>query len=163
MMIVSAKLSKRKILAGLLAAAGVIALLVVLLTASEEPAAPSEPTTSPTLDGATNEDRVEYLGEWGWEVEPEPVETLQFLLPDSLEEPYLSYNVLQKSQGFDLSRCCGKQVARYTYLVTNYPGDREDVQVNLYLCEGEPVAGDVCCTGADGFRNPLEYPGGPTA
>lgn len=106
----------------------------------------------------TNEARVEYLSQWGWEVDPEPVETLQFLLPDTLEEPYLSYNVLQKSQGFDLSRCCGKQVSRYTYLVTNYPGDREGVQVNLYLCEGEPVAGDVCCTGADGFRNPLVYP-----
>ena len=66
--------------------------------------------------------------------------------------------MLQKSQGFDLTACCGKQVARYTYAVTNYPGDREGVQVNLYVCEGLAVAGDVCCTGAEGFRNPLAYP-----
>ena len=142
--------------AGAVVAAG-LALLGLLLYLGR----PAEEAESRLLD--TNEARVEYLAQWGWEVDPEPVETLQFLLPDTLEEPYLSYNVLQRSQGFDLSLCCGKQVARYTYLVTNYPSGREDVQVNLYLCEGEPVAGDVCCTGADGFRNPLEYPGGPPA
>ena len=149
------RLTKKRA-AGAVVAAG-LALLGLLLYLGR----PAEEAESRLLD--TNEARVEYLAQWGWEVDPEPVETLQFLLPDTLEEPYLSYNVLQRSQGFDLSLCCGKQVARYTYLVTNYPGDREDVQVNLYLCEGEPVAGDVCCTGADGFRNPLEYPGGRTA
>ena len=149
------RLTKKRA-AGAVVAAG-LALLGLLLYLGR----PAEEAESRLLD--TNEARVEYLAQWGWEVDPEPVETLQFLLPDTLEEPYLSYNVLQRSQGFDLSLCCGKQVARYTYLVTNYPSGREDVQVNLYLCEGEPVAGDVCCAGADGFRNPLEYPGGPTA
>ena len=118
---------------------------------------PAEEMEEPQLL-ETNEQRVEYLREWGWEVEPEPLETLQFLLGDTLEEPYLSYNVLQRSQGFDLTACCGKQVARYTYAVTNYPTDREGVQVNLYICEGQAVAGDVCAAGADGFRNPLAYP-----
>ena len=150
------RLTKKRAV-GAVVAAG-LALMGLLLYLGR-PAEEGEASCLPD----TNEARVEYLSQWGWEVDPEPVETLQFLLPDTLEEPYLSYNVLQKSQGFDLSRCCGKQVSRYTYLVTNYPGDREGVQVNLYLCEGEPVAGDVCCTGADGFRNPLEYPGGPTA
>ena len=150
------RLTKKRA-AGAVVAAGLA--LMGLLFYLGRPAEEGESSCLPD----TNEARVEYLSQWGWEVDPEPVETLQFLLPDTLEEPYLSYNVLQKSQGFDLSRCCGKQVSRYTYLVTNYPGDREGVQVNLYLCEGEPVAGDVCCTGADGFRNPLEYPGGPTA
>ena len=150
------RLTKKRA-AGAVIAAGLA--LMGLLFYLGRPAEEGEASCLPD----TNEARVEYLSQWGWEVDPEPVETLQFLLPDTLEEPYLSYNVLQKSQGFDLSRCCGKQVSRYTYLVTNYPGDREGVQVNLYLCEGEPVAGDVCCTGADGFRNPLEYPGGPTA
>lgn len=106
----------------------------------------------------TNEDRIAYLGSYGWEVEAEPVETLQFLLPAELEEPYLSYNVLQRSQGFDLTQSCGKQVSRYTYTVTNYPGRSEGVQVNLYVCEDLPVAGDVCCPGVEGFRNPLAFP-----
>ena len=94
----------------------------------------------------------------GWEVEPEPVETLQFLLPEKLEEPYLTYNELQDSQGFDLSTACGKQVSRFTYTVTNYPNRPEGVQLNLYVCEEQPVAGDVLCAGADGFQDTLVYP-----
>lgn len=57
------------------------------------------------------------------------------------EEPYLTYNELQDSQGFDLSACCGKQVARYTYTVTNYPGRPEGVQ-----------AQPLCLRGAAGGR-----------
>ena len=80
------------------------------------------------------------------------------MLPDHLDEPYLSYNELQKKQGFDLSVCCGKQVSRYTYAVTNYPGRAADVQLNLYLCENRPVAGDIFCPGAEGFQETLQYP-----
>ena len=108
--------------------------------------------------GIRNADRIAYLESMGWQVEEEPVETLQFLLPEKLEEPYLTYNELQDSQGFDLSACCGKQVARYTYTVTNYPGRPEGVQANLYVCEGQPVAGDILCAGADGFQDTLVYP-----
>ena len=86
------------------------------------------------------------------------METLQFLLPAELEEPYLTYNELQSAQGFDLSACCGKQVSRYTYTVTNYPGRAEGVQANLYVCQGRPVAGDILCAGADGFQDTLVYP-----
>ena len=105
-----------------------------------------------------NEGRVTYLEKLGWQVEPEPLETLQFLLPETLEEPYLTYNGLQKSQGFDLSACCGKQVTRYTYTVTNYPGRSQGVQANLYICEDRPAAGDIFCAGADGFQEGLAFP-----
>ena len=149
MLICTARLSRKKaalavILAGLL-------LCAVLLFPGRPPEEGPEPLT-------TNDLRIAYLASYGWEVSEEPVETLQFLLPQPLEEPYLSYNVLQRAQGFDLSQSCGKQVCRYTYAVTNYPGGREGVQVNLYLCEDLPVAGDVCCPGAGGFRNPLARP-----
>lgn len=151
MMIWTARLSRKKAAAAvILAGAALCALILWLGRPAEEEAE--------AMDLTTNEARIAYLMDWGWQVEAEPVETLQFLLPEKLEEPYLSYNVLQKSQGFDLTACCGKQVDRYTYAVTNYPGRSEGVQVNLYVCEGLPVAGDVCCTGENGFRNPLAYP-----
>ena len=76
-----------------------------------------------------------------------------------LKGDYVAYNALQKSQGFDLEPCCGKQVTRYTYTVTNYPQRPDGVQLNLYVCEDLPVAGDVVCTGADGFQNTLVFPG----
>ena len=65
----------------------------------------------------------------------EPVTTLQFLLPSRLKGDYVAYNELQKQQGFDLEACCGKQVTRYTYAVSNYPGRPDGVQLNLYVCE----------------------------
>ena len=106
----------------------------------------------------TNEDRVAYLQSLGWEVEAEPVETLQFLLPEALEEPYLTYNQLQLEQGFDLAPCCGKQVSGFTYHVTNYPDHPNGVQLNLYVCENLPVAGDICSPGAGGFQAGLRFP-----
>ncbi len=152
MMIWTTRFTRKKAVLGILLLGAVMALAIVL-TANHDAA--DEPTTL-SLD--SNATRVEYLQSLGWQVEQEPLETLQFLMPEHLEEPYLSYNELQDSQGFDLSTCCGKQVSRYTYTVTNYPGRESGVQLNLYICENQPVAGDVFCAGADGFQKTLVYP-----
>ncbi len=152
MLIWTARISKRAKAALAVILAGVLLAVVLLLMGR------SDDGQAAQWQLTTNEDRVAYLESLGWQVEPEPVETLQFLLPEKLEEPYLTYNELQDSQGFDLSACCGMQVARYTYTVTNYPGRAEGVQANLYVCEGQPVAGDILCAGADGFQETLVYP-----
>lgn len=131
-----------------------LALIAVILLAGKTGGS-QEAAVEPLL---TNEDRVVYLQSLGWEVEPEPVETLQFLLPKTLEEPYLSYNELQLEQGFDLSACCGKQVSRFTYTVTNYPDHPTGVQLNLYVCENLPVAGDIFIPGSNGFQAGLAFP-----
>lgn len=125
---------------------GLAIILVSRIATGDEP-------TLPRLED--NNQRIAYLQTLGWEVASEPLETLQVLLPPQLGEPYLTYNQLQLAQGFDLSAGCGRQVSRYTYAVTNYPGRSEGVQANLYICEGLPVAGDVFCAGADGFQEPL--------
>lgn len=147
MLIWTAKFSRKRAVAAVILMGVVMAALILLVGRT-----PEEPET-PLPQLTTNEERVAYLQSLGWEVEPEPIETLQFLLPAELEEPYRSYNELQLSQGFDLTRCCGKQVARYTYAVTN--GQSEGVQANLYICEERPAAGDVCASGAKGFQGPL--------
>ena len=41
----------------------------------------------------------------------------------------------------------------------NYPERPEDVQLNLYLLEGCPVAGDIIAGGEGGFQATLRYPG----
>lgn len=149
MMIWTAKFSKKRAVATVIFMGVVMAALIVLMGRTPE----EEPLPLPQL--TSNAQRVAYLRSLGWEVEEEPIETLQFLMPETLEEPYRSYNALQIPQGFDLSACCGKQVSRYTYAVTNHPARAEGVQANLYLCEDVPVAGDVFCPGADGFQTPL--------
>ena len=106
-----------------------------------------------------NDDRVAYLLSLGWEIDPEPVETLHLQLPDELVgTEYEDYNETQLSQGFALSAYCGRQLTRYTYSILNYPGGRTDVQLDLYLCEGMVVAGDVIALGENGFVGPLTFP-----
>ena len=149
MLIWTAKFSRKKAAATVVLMGVVMAVLIVLTGR-----APAEPE-SPPPRLTTNEERVAYLQSLGWEIEPEPIETLQFILPAELAEPYRSYSELQLSQGFDLTKCCGKQVSRCTYSVTNYPGQPKGVQANLYICEDAPVAGDICSSGARGFQEPL--------
>ena len=148
MLIVTTRFSKKKAVLTVIAVGAVMALLVILASVF-----PGSDGDRPRL--SDNTQRVSYLQSLGWEVEPDPLETLQFLLPETLAEPYLTYNRLQKEQGFDLTDSCGKQVTRYTYAVTNYPDRPQGVQLNLYVCEEQPVAGDVCCPGADGFQQAL--------
>lgn len=99
----------------------------------------------------TNEERIAYLASLGWEVNDQPIETLSVTLGETLEEPYLSYNDLQLSQGFDLTRYCGQTLSRYTYVVTNYPDASLPCQADLYVCGGVLAAGDIVCTGENGF------------
>lgn len=157
MMIFTAKVSRKKaaIAAVLL---GLLCIGSILLLGQREDVPPDPP-----LPLRSAEDCVRYLTALGWEVAPEPVETLQFLLPEVLEEPYLSYNTLQLSQGLDLATCCGKQVSRFTFTVTNYPERPNGVQANLYLCEDQLAAGDILCVGEEGFQSPLAYPEPETA
>lgn len=104
-----------------------------------------------------NEGRVTYLEKLGWQVEPEPVETLQIKLPADLKG-YEDYLALQTEQGLPFADCGGKVVCRYTYRVTNYPGGRRDAQVNLLQYDGAVVAGDVVLLGEDGGVFGLEFP-----
>ena len=104
-----------------------------------------------------NDGRVAYLEKLGWQVDPEPLETLQIKLPADLKG-YEDYLALQTEQGLPFADCGGKVVCRYTYRVTNYPGGRSDAQVNLLQCDGTVVAGDVVLLGEDGGVFGLEFP-----
>ena len=133
----------------LLVAAAIAALAFFMLKVSPAP----REETPVVLE--TNAERVEYLRGLGWEVKEEPIETFEFQLPATLEEPYLSYNALQLPQGYDLGPHCGQKVFRYTYAVTNHPDRESGVQANLYLRDGIPIAGDIFCPGANGFQEAL--------
>ena len=151
MLIWTTRFSRKKAVASIIVMGIVMAVLIVLI-GRQDAASPDIPQLP------DNAARIAYLESLGWEVDSEPLETLQFLLPDILSEPYLSYNKLQLSQGFDLTTCCGKQISRYTYVVHNYPGRPEGVQINLLLCDDTPVGGDVFCPGENGFQVTLAYP-----
>ena len=155
MWIVSAKLTKSKAIAGTLAGA---ALLCGLIFAAGELHQRGGAAAAPSPENVTdNEGRVAYLADWGWEVDPSAVETLDLVLPSS-GASYESYCALQAENGMDLHTYSGQRVKRYTYTVLNYPGQEETVQANLYLCGDTVVAGDIIAPGTDGFIAALPYP-----
>lgn len=151
MFIITTKFSKRRAFAAVAVLALVLALIVL-------PRSCRKTAETPAIPAETNEQRLAYLTSLGWEVSEQPIETLSITLGETLEEPYVSYNTLQLEQGFDLTRQCGKTLSRYTYVVTNYPGRPQSCQLDLYVCEGVVAAGDIVCTGENGFMAGLDFP-----
>jgi hypothetical protein len=110
------------------------------------------------ITAAANEERVAYLEALGWQVEPQPIETLDLQLPEKLEGEWDAYAKLQKGQGLPFSEFAGQAVKRYTYTVTNYPEIPQGVQANLYLWGDQIIGGDVIFTGQGGFQTDLAFP-----
>ena len=110
------------------------------------------------ITAATNEERVAYLEALGWQVEPQPIETLDLQLPEKLEGEWDAYAKLQKGQGLPFSEFAGQAVKRYTYTVTNYPEIPQGVQANLYLWGDQIIGRDVIFTGQGGFQTDLAFP-----
>ena len=156
MFIVTAKVPKRRYF--LLGALAVLAVLVAILAlrGGKKEAADNELS----LRAETNEQRLAYLTSLGWEPDAEPIEALKLTLPEELVEPYRSYNEIQLKQGFDLTPYLGETLERYTYCINNYPGRPKGCQADLYVYDGTVVAGDIVCTGANGFIATLEFPTG---
>lgn len=108
----------------------------------------------------TNEDRIAFLGQFGYQVGGEPVESADVTVPSDFDRVFSGYNELQKAQGLDLSKYKGKTVTRYTYEVTNYPADANPsggkVWANIVVWRGKVIAGDVCSADPSGFIHGLE-------
>lgn len=158
MLIMSTKITKRKVVA--LSVIFACLILLVLVTVP-----PTDTQTVKHNDSLvkTNEDRIDYLGTFGWTVSDEPKETVELVIPKDFDDTYKEYNVLQKSQGFDLSDYKGKAVTRYTYEIQNYPTSVKDtVNVNIIVYKNKIIAGDVTSTSLGGFMHGLAKPGANT-
>ncbi len=103
----------------------------------------------------TNEKRVEFISRFGVKVNPEPVETETFSVPENFDRVISGYNEIQKSQGLDISKYKNKKVTRYTYEAENYNSSGKSAYVNLIIYRGTVVACDVSSTDPNGFLYPL--------
>lgn len=110
------------------------------------------------ITAATPEARVAFLEGLGWQVEPQPIETLDLQLPETLESEWADYAKLQKGQNLPFAEFTGQAVKRYTYTVTNYPDIPQGVQANLYLWGDQIIGGDIIATGQGGFQSDLVFP-----
>lgn len=102
----------------------------------------------------TKEKRIEFMREFGIEVDEGSEQEQAFRMPDSFDRVIAGYNQLQQRQGLDLSKYRNKKVTRYSYKVTNYKGEG-DVIANLFIHRGRIVACDISSLTPEGFVIPL--------
>jgi hypothetical protein len=160
MFIFTAKLSKRKLAAAVIATGALLIVIIILLSLGKD-----SPKASATAAGRpsgkniiTNEDRIQFLKEHNWEVDEQPLEFEEVLIPAEFDDVLSGYNELQKSQGYDLSKYKNKRVMRYSYNVKNYPNVSENVRANILVYKNTVIGGDVCSATLDGFMHGLEKP-----
>lgn len=154
MMVMTAKVNLKKVLLSLAAVAALILALIALLGGEK-----STQTSAPSL--SSNDARVKFLTDLGWEVTTSPVESSQVKIPEAGSPVFDRYNNLQKSQGYDLSKFAGKKVMRYVYQVNNYPGATEPVYATLLIYKNEIIGGDVTDSAANGQIRGFKMPASP--
>ena len=153
MFVMTAKVDKKKIAIVLACIIAAVALLFVLLGGNSEPAA-----TTGAVTVASNDDRVNFLSGFGWEVTNSPVESGQVRIPETSGEVFARYNALQKSQGYDLSSYAGTTVMRYVYQINNYPGATEPVYATVLISKNRVIGGDITDTAAKGVIRGFKMP-----
>ena len=146
-MFVSLKASKKRIIAFVVLAAAVAAACLFLRWQNgQEPDQPVE------ITGETNEERLAFLTGFGWQVDPQPAETREVMIPREFNDVYQNYNAMQQAQGFDLAPYSGQVCTQYKYLITNYPNETE-VYATLLVYGRLIIGGDVACGKVDGFMH----------
>ena len=153
MFIKTIQFNRKTAIAAVLAAALLIILLVLIFARGGDKEGKKLFDFS---GGGTTEARVSYLLDCGWEVDPEPLESKEVLIPREFSEVLTEYNRLQQQCGFDLSEYAGLTVEQYSYAVTNYPGYDGSVEATLYVYERRIIGGDIHATALDGFMHGLK-------
>ena len=105
----------------------------------------------------TEQDVINFLAQFGWQVEGKAVEKTNVTIPAEFDKVYAGYNQVQLSQGLDLTRYKGKEVTRYTFKVTNFPGYEGTVYANVLVYRKKVIGGDICSAEiTDGFVQGFE-------
>ena len=143
MFFMTTKVDKKKML---IIAAAIVALVAGIIALFGGKDAPTSANNSVT----GNEDRVQFIASFGWEVVNSPVESGQVRIPTESSALFQRYNALQQTMGYDLSDYAGKTVMRYVYKIKNYPGATEDVYATLLISNNQVIGGDITDTSANG-------------
>lgn len=128
---------------------------VVLLTGQEELAMPTFGLFGRGIDGSTEEARIAFLEENGWQAELPAVAEQEITVPAEFDETYEQYNALQQTQGFDLQKYAGKCAMEYTYHILNYP-ENSDVVAHLLIYKDKIVGADISAMEQGGFVEPVK-------
>lgn len=150
MFVVSLRTNRRKTVAVLAAALVVVTAAVVVTRARA--AAPTADCAGKkySLAAQTNEERISFFKQFGWEVKSDPVSVQEIEIPQTFNDVYVNYNNVQQEQGLNLTPYQGKVCKQYVYEVTNYPQE-STMRGTLLVYGGNVVGGDLSTPAIDGF------------
>ena len=146
MFVMTARVNKTALFLGFAVIAVTIGLLLALFGGGSS----AEPTAATAPAADSNDARVKFLADLGWEITASPTESMQVRIPKESTEVFDRYNQLQKSQGYDLSKYAGKTVMRYGYKINNYPGATEPVYATVLVHKDQIIGGDITDTAPGG-------------
>ncbi len=102
-----------------------------------------------TIKVDTENKRLAFIERLQIAVETEP-SVKEIIIPENFSAVYENYNKLQERAGFDLSEYKGKTAKVYSYKEKN-----KDRIVNLMVCDGILIGGDISETKLSGEMSPL--------
>ncbi len=132
-----------------------------LVYVSKQEALPASTIGDINMKATNNEERVAFFSQFGFEVNEEPLEVKEIVIPDEFDDNYNKYNEIQKKQGLDLEPFKGVRVKYWSYEILNYPGyENSDGRIrgNLLIYNGIIVGGDVSDIALDGFMHTFFIP-----
>ncbi len=161
MFIKTFKTSKAELIVLLIGLLCFIATLWYICTPKSGAARTSSGATSVNqflVNARTASDREQFLSQFGWEIDSDPIEAREVTVPADFSEVYAEYNEMQKTLGFDLTEYKGCRVKKWVYAVTNYPGVSNNVNATLLICDGQVIGGDISSIGGQKFTHSLLMP-----
>lgn len=151
MIVMTMKKKVKWIVLGILTAISVGILAIVLFCGAKGEQWAVVADLQYRLAAGSAEERIAFLGQFGWVVEEEPVEVEEVAIPAEFNDVYRNYNALQQEQGLDLQPYAGKTCKRWVYQVLNYPRDGERVLATLLVYDERIIGGDISSASLDGF------------
>ena len=131
------------------------ALIAILPAVSAQADAASVSTDFKHIDSET--DMIEFLRQFGYEVDPVPVDKITVIIPEEFNSAFEKYNDIQRAQGLNLKRYAGKDATVYTFKVMNY-GTDDEVYATLFIRNERVIAGDICSPSGEGFVHGFKKP-----
>lgn len=129
MFVVSFKSSKKKLI--VLGAAAVLLAAALIFAGTSDFAKPAANVSGVDYSASTNEERLSFISQFGWEVDKDPSQVQEVLIPAEFSDVYKKYNEIQKNQKLDLEKYKGMRAKRWSYTVRNHPGTRVRIPSGL--------------------------------
>ena len=106
-------------------------------------------------------DILAFVSGCGWQVDEEPIEVREVVIPEIFDDVYNQYNQIQLEQGYNLEKYAGQRVKRWSYVIRNYPETSPEddyIRINILVSDDRVIGGDVCSVKLDGFMHGFYIP-----